>query len=196
MSVLAYWNVSREKRLLEDAIIREGKALVESFAIACTNTMLYEDIGLVEEGGLLDNYISDLMLRKDLHVVYAMILDPRGEVLAHNSITEVGNLYRDEASEKSITSWNTLLQYTFESILDISTPLAISTKRWGTLRIGISLETLDKEISGLIWKYIVYTAGFIVIAIVMVTLLSGVIIKPLRLLSKKFPPSIKTSQRR
>ena len=185
MSVLAYWNVSREKKLLQDAIIREGKALVESFAIACTNTMLYEEIGLVEEGGLLDNYISDLMQRKDLHVVYAMILDPKGKVLAHNSITEVGNLYRDEAAQKSITSWNTLLQYPFESLLDISTPLAISTKRWGTLRIGISLENLNREISRLIWKYIGYTAGFILIAIALVSLLSGVIIKPLRSLSKE-----------
>ena len=49
---------------MENAIIREGKALVESLAISCTNTMLYEEIGLVEEGGLLDNYISDLMHEK------------------------------------------------------------------------------------------------------------------------------------
>lgn len=185
MSVLSYWNVSREKELLHNAIIREGRALVESFAIACTNTMLYEEIGLVEEGGLLDNYISDLMQRKDLHVVYAMILDPRGKVLAHNSILEVGNLPGDEITQRSITSWNTLLQYPSQLILDISTPLAISTKRWGTLRIGISLEPLSREISGLVWKYILYTVGFIIVAIAMVTLLSGVIIKPLRLLSRE-----------
>ena len=185
MSGLSYWTISREKGLMEKAIIREGKALVESFAISCTNTMLYEEIGLVEEGGLLDNYITDLIQRKDLHVVYAMILDPKGKALAHNSIMEVGNVYRDEAAEKSITSWNTVLQYPSESILDISTPLAISTKRWGTLRIGISLDPLNREISGLIWKYIVYTAGFIIIAVAMVTLLSGVIIKPLRLLSRE-----------
>ena len=185
MTGLSYWTISREKGLMEKSIIREGKSLVESFAISCTNTMLYEEIGLVEEGGLLDNYITDLIQRKDLHVVYAMILDPKGKALAHNSIMEVGNVYRDESAEKSITSWNTVLQYPSESILDISTPLAISTKRWGTLRIGISLDPLNREISGLIWKYIVYTAGFIIIAIAMVTLLSGVIIKPLRLLSRE-----------
>jgi hypothetical protein len=67
MSALAYWNISREKQLLQDTIIREGRALVESLAISCTNTMLYEETGLVEEGGLLDNYISDLMQRKDLN---------------------------------------------------------------------------------------------------------------------------------
>ena len=185
MSVLAYWNITREKRLLEDALIGEGKVLVESFAIACTNTMLYEEIGLVEEGGLLDNYISDLMQKKDLNIIYAMILDPRGKVLAHNSIVEVGNLYQDEFARKAISSWNTLLQYPSDGLLDISTPLAISSKRWGTLRIGISLEPLRKESSTLIFKYIVYTIGFILVAIIIITFLFGFITKPLKQLTKE-----------
>jgi signal transduction histidine kinase len=185
MSALAYWNISREKRLLQDAIIREGKALVESFAIACTNTMLYEEIGLVEEGGLLDNYISDLMQRKDLQVVYAMILDPEGKAIAHNLLMEVGTLYQDERTQKSIASWETILQYPSESILDISAPLAISTKRWGTLRIGISLETLKKEITTLILRYIFFTAAFIILAIGITAALFGLITKPIRSLSRE-----------
>jgi two-component system NtrC family sensor kinase len=185
MSAIAFWNISREKALLGKMVVREGKAVVESFGISCTNTMLYEEIGLVEEGGLLDNYISDLMRRRDLNVIYAMILDPKGKVLAHNSIREIGDSYEDEVTKRGITSGDTLFQYPSRNVLDISTPLAISTKRWGTLRIGISLETLSQEISALIWKYIVYTAGFIMIAIVMVSFLSGVMIKPLRLLSRE-----------
>ena len=140
MSALAFWNISREKRLLQDAIAREGKALVESLAISCTNTMLYEEIGLVEEGGLLDNYISDLMQRRDLNIIYTMILDPKGKVIVHNAMVEVGNLYQDEITQRVLDSWNTLLQYPSDNVLDISTPLAISTKRWGTLRIGVSLD--------------------------------------------------------
>ena len=185
MSVLAYWNITREKRLLEGALIGEGKVLVESFAIACTNTMLYEEIGLVEEGGLLDNYISDLMQKKDLNIIYAMILDPRGKVLAHNSIVEVGNLYQDEFARKAISSWNTLFQYPSDGLLDISTPLAISSKRWGTLRIGISLEPLRKESSTLIFKYMVYTIGFILVAIIIITFLFGFITNPLNQLTKE-----------
>src|SRR4030043_2415763 len=104
MSTLACWNISREKRLLQDAIVKEGKALVESLAISCTNTVLYEEIGLVEEGGLLDNYISDLMQRKDLNIVYAMILDLQGKVAAHNSMIEVGNVYQDEVTQRVIDS--------------------------------------------------------------------------------------------
>jgi len=198
MSALAYWNISREKRLLQDAIIREGKALVESLAISCTNTMLYEEIGLVEEGGLLDNYISDLMQRRDLNIIYAMIIDPKGKIIAHNSMVEVGNLYQDQITKRVLASWNTLLQHPTDNVLDISTPLAISTKRWGTFRIGISLESLKKEVSSLVLKYILYTGFFILLATAIIAFLFGFITKPLKLLTKEMdetkpgedPPSL------
>ncbi len=185
MSALALWNISREKRLLQEAIAKEGKALVESLAISCTNTMLYEEIGLVEEGGLLDNYISDLMQRRDLNIHYAMILDPKGKVIAHNSIVEVGSVYQDEMTKRVLSSWDTILQYSTDNVLDISTPLAISTKRWGTLRIGISLQNLKKEVSSMIWKYILYTSLFILIGIGVITFLFGLITKPLKSLTKE-----------
>jgi signal transduction histidine kinase len=185
MSALAYWNISREKRLLQDAIVKEGKALVESLAISCTNTMFYEEIGLIDEGGLLDNYISDLMQRRDLNVIYAMILDSKGKVIAHNSMVEVGNLYQDQITKRVLASWNTNLQYPSENVLDISTPLAISTKRWGTLRIGISLESLKKEVSSLALKYIFYTGGFILLATGVIAFLFGFITNPLKSLTKE-----------
>jgi signal transduction histidine kinase len=185
MSALAYWNISREKQLLQDTIIREGRALVESLAISCTNTMLYEETGLVEEGGLLDNYISDLMQRKDLNIIYAMILDPKGKVIAHNSMVEVGNSYQDEITKQVLASWNTLLQYPKDNVLDISTPLAISTKRWGTLRIGVSLENLKKESSSLAFKYFLYTGFFILLATGVIAFLFGFITNPLKSLTKE-----------
>ncbi len=181
--MLAFWNISREKRLLQEVIVREGKALIESLAISCTNTILYEEIGLVEEGGLLDNYISDLMQRKDLNIIYAMILDPKGKVIAHHSMKEVGNTYQDELTQKLIASNQTLLQHPSDKVLDISTPLAISTKRWGTLRIGISLEGLKKEVSSLALKYILYTGLFILLAILFITLLFRLITKPIKSLA-------------
>jgi len=185
MSFLAFWNISREQRLLQDAIAKEGKALVESLAISCTNTMLYEEIGLVEEGGLLDNYIADLMQKKDLNLLYAMILDPKGKVIAHNSMVEVGNVYEDEMTQRALSSWNTVLQYSTDNILDISTPLAISTKRWGTLRIGISLQNLKKEVSSMAWNYILSTTLLVLIATGVIAFLFGLITKPVKSLANE-----------
>jgi two-component system, NtrC family, sensor kinase len=185
MSGLAYWTISREKQMMSDAVVREGRALVEAFAVTCTNTMLYEEIGLVEEGGLLDNYISDLMQRKDLKVAYAMILDPKGKVIAYNTIKETGNVYQDAVTVRTLNSWATLVQDASPALLDISAPLAISTKRWGTLRIGISTEDLDREVSKLILQFSLYTLGFILLTVTVIALLFGLITQPLKSLSKE-----------
>jgi signal transduction histidine kinase len=203
ISILSYRAISMQQVLLKNAIVREGKALAESLAISCTNTMLYEEIGLVEEGGLLDNYISDLIERRDLDIVYAMILDPKGEVVAHNSLREVGQVYQDEVSLKALASWSTLIQDPSPHLLDISTPLAISTKRWGTLRIGFSLESLRRETASLLFKYILYTSLFILISIATIAILFGFITNPLKLLSREMDrvttnedlPSIRVDRR-
>lgn len=183
--IFALWNISREKKLLKDAIINEAKVLVESLAISCTNTMLYEEIGLVDEGGLLDNYISDLMQRKDLNILYAMILDPKGKIIAHNSLKEVGRTFNDDYTRRILSSYETSVQYISNEILDISTPLSISTKRWGTLRIGISLKGLKKEVSLLTKKYIFYTSLFILFAIIFIAFLFRQITKPLKSLASE-----------
>ena len=185
MTGLSLGAISREKWLMENAIVREGVALVESLAISCTNTMLYEEVGLVDESGLLDNYISDLMRRKGLPIRYAMILDPQGKVIAHSSAEETGNVYRDSITGRALSSWDTLLQHPSPALLDISTPLAISSKRWGTLRIGISLENMRNEISALALKYALYTVGLIVMAIAANGFLFGFITRPLKSLSEE-----------
>jgi two-component system, NtrC family, sensor kinase len=185
MSGLSYWTISNQKALLERAIEREGMALAESLAISCTDTMLYEEIGLVDEGGLLDSYMSELTQKKNLDIRYAFILDATGKVLAHNLLSELGNQHADTATSRALASWETLLQYPSPAMLDISVPLAISTKRWGTLRIGIALEKLKIQIYGLIWRHILYTAGFILLMITVVTLLFGFITKPLKILSRE-----------
>lgn len=185
MSGLSFWTISREKGLMENAIVREGTAIVESLAISCTNTMLYEDVGLVDESGLLDNYISDLMKREDFPILYAMILDPRGEVIAHSTNAEVGNLHDDPHTRLALAAKETLLQRPSHDLLDISAPLAISTKRWGTLRIGISLEELHAEINRLIGRYLLYTVGFILLVIALIGVLFGLITRPLKSLSQE-----------
>lgn len=185
ISAVAWWSISKQQALMEEAVIREGKALLESLAVACTNTMLYEEIGLVEEGGLLDNYITDIMRKKNLSVRYAIILDSKGTTLAHSSISELGRVYDDPITKTALQSPQTALQRPSPDIIDISTPLAISTKRWGTLRVGISTEHLGHEISAMIVRYVLYSACFVLAGIVVVALLFNIIIKPLKLLSRE-----------
>lgn len=185
IGVLAYWNISRESRLMKEALLREGKALAESFAISCTNTLLYEEIGLVEEGGLLDNFIADLMSRKELNIVYAILIDQEGKVIAHHKPTEVGTLYDDGITRSALTSWSTLIQTPSPTLFDIATPLAISTRRWGTLRIGITTEPLQQEISKRVVRFIGYAGGFMLLSICTVAFLFGLMTQPLKFLARE-----------
>src|SRR3989338_11311227 len=58
MIVVGYVEKNHEERLLIDKAEQNGITLVEALGVSCTNTLLYQELGLIEEGGLLDNYID------------------------------------------------------------------------------------------------------------------------------------------
>ncbi|MDA8090473.1 MAG: hypothetical protein M0Z61_09685 [Nitrospiraceae bacterium] len=63
------------------------------FAIPIINDLIYERLGLVEEGGLLDDYIQEIFKRKDLSLLYIAVLDEDGKVMSHNDISQYGKVY-------------------------------------------------------------------------------------------------------
>lgn len=143
MSVIGYMSVQREKAILYSDVERQGKLLGETLAIPILNDLIYERLGLVEEGGLLDNYIMEIFNRKDLDLLYLVIIDEDGRVISHNDITEYGKVYDDPLTAKSRASDSTAIQRfagAGHAALDIGVPLSIGKKRWGTLKIGISLS--------------------------------------------------------
>ena len=45
-----------------------ARSVVSTLAIAITDALMYEDLGLVQETGLTDNYISEIMLQHADHL--------------------------------------------------------------------------------------------------------------------------------
>ncbi|TFH37658.1 MAG: hypothetical protein E4G96_11200, partial [Chrysiogenales bacterium] len=66
MSVLGYMAVEREKNIRHAEVEKEGRLLSETLAIPIINDLIYEKLGLVEQGGLLDNYIMEIFNRQDM----------------------------------------------------------------------------------------------------------------------------------
>ncbi|MEW6409908.1 MAG: hypothetical protein AB1488_07330, partial [Nitrospirota bacterium] len=144
MSIIGYMAVERERTLLYAEIERQGKLLAETLAIPIINDLIYERLGLVEEGGLIDNYVMETYNRQDIDLVYIAILDEEGKVISHNDLTEYGKIYNDPLTQNLLMAETTLLEHSFNTainhnILDVGTPLSIGKKRWGTLRFAISL---------------------------------------------------------
>ncbi len=110
MGVIGYVSVQREKSILYSDVERQGKLLGETLAIPILNDLIYERLGLVEEGGLLDNYIMEIFNRRDLDLLYLVIIDEDGRVISHNDITEYGKVYSDPLTAKSRAAENTIIQ--------------------------------------------------------------------------------------
>ncbi len=173
MSFIGFIVIRRESSILYNEVERQGRLLVETLAIPVINDLIYERLGLVEEGGLIDNYITEIFNRKDIDLIYIAVLDERGKVISHNNFKEYGKVYKDPMTLKALDAGSTLIQRfrfpdTGHGALDITTPLSIGKKRWGTLKIGVSLEKVEHETESMIKRIIVLTllillGGFIII---------------------------------
>ncbi|OGL40400.1 MAG: hypothetical protein A3C43_05595 [Candidatus Schekmanbacteria bacterium RIFCSPHIGHO2_02_FULL_38_11] len=188
MIVVGYVEKNQEERLLIDKAEQNGITLVEALGVSCTNTLLYQELGLIEEGGLLDNYILQIMKNKKLHVVYAMILDKDNRIIAHNDYKKYGRIYNDSVSLKATSAKKTLKQYYYDpikkiKILDVATPLAISTKKWGTLRVGFSMEFMKPFLIKLYIEIILVALGFIFVSVIITWVLAKRLTEPISKLS-------------
>lgn len=182
MGVIGYVSVQREKAILYSDVERQGKLLGETLAIPILNDLIYERLGLVEEGGLLDNYIMEIFNRRDLDLLYLIIIDEDGRVISHNDITEYGKVYADPLTSRALAAENTIIQRFAgkgHAALDIGVPLSIGKKRWGTLKIGVSLERAGHEIIATIGTIIVLTLVLVAIGFAVILLLSRRFINPI-----------------
>ncbi|MEW6116020.1 MAG: ATP-binding protein [Nitrospirota bacterium] len=182
MAVIGYVAVEREKYLMYAEIEKKGRVLGETLAIPIINDLIYEKLGLVEEGGLIDNYIMEIFSRKDVDLLYITILDEEGKVISHNNITEYGKLYTDELTRKALQASRTVVQQFSvkgHDALDFGVPLSIGNKRWGTLKFGLSLEAVEQEIAGMVKNIIIFTLVLIGIGFIIILLLSRRFIKPI-----------------
>lgn len=182
MCIIGYVAVTREKAILYDEFEKKGKLLGETLAIPIINDLIYERLGIVEEGGLLDNYIMEIFNKRDVDLLYIMILTEEGKVISHNNVTEYGKIYSDPLTAKALNSDHTVIQR-FSSrgqdALDFGAPLSIGKKRWGTLKFAISLERMEDAVEETVMNIIMLTVVFIAAGFVMVLLLSRRFISPI-----------------
>ncbi len=140
----------RESIIMHRDIERQGRLLAETLAIPVMNDLLYERLGLVEEGGLIDNYITGIFSKKEINLIYIAVLDENGRVISHNDFNEYGHVYGDPITVKALVSDSTVVQKFYDQqtdsrALDFATPLSIGKKRWGTLKFGVSLKCWNRK---------------------------------------------------
>ena len=75
MTIAATLTIAHERRSRYEAIERRARSICEAMAIPITDALMYDDLGLVVQHGLIDNYIHELeVLNRD-------VKDPRARGL-------------------------------------------------------------------------------------------------------------------
>ncbi len=148
----AYFTREAERLLTRESEIWR-RHLSETLAISITNALLYEELGFIEEGGLIENYIDEWMKKKDLHVRIIRVTDREGRVIASHDFGEYGRVPSDSLDRMTAGTDRTGLYHITgrngEPILAVTTPLNISTRSWGHLLVGYSLRPLEREIAAI-----------------------------------------------
>jgi hypothetical protein len=182
------WTWNREKDLLYERLAQKGEILVSAMAIPIINALLYEEMGIISEGGLLDNFVADIMANDHLNPLYAVVIDTEGRVLAHNRYAEYGKLYSDPTTRADLAASGFVqraIRYEGQAALDMAVPLAIAGKRWGCLCIGVPLAPLQQELKMLGTQIILFSGGFSLIALALFYLVGRGLARPLVALARQ-----------
>lgn len=172
-AVISFLAAAKTRAALLQASEKQGLMLARTVSALIINELIYEKLGLVEEGGLIDNYVRELYQRQELDLRYVAVLDTSLQVISHSDFGEFGKRYSNPVIEEARRSDTIMTQKTRDpasgsDVLEFTAPLAIEGKHWGILLFSLSLEGVEREIRAMIVQIVslsLFALGFLFILI-------------------------------
>ena len=176
----------KTRSALYNASERQGRMLAETVSALIINQLIYEKLGLVEEGALIDNYMRDLSQQSELNLNFVAVLDTTSRVISHSDFQEYGKKYDDTFIKQAQKSDQVLIKSSSSAeggndnaALDFAAPLSIEGKRWGVLLFSLSLADVEEEVEAMISQVITHSVLALSILFFLIYLLSRRFIKPI-----------------
>lgn len=156
-AVISFLAAGKTRSALYKATEKQGRMLAQTVSALIINELIYEKLGLVEEGGLIDNYMRDLYQRRELDLNFVAVLDNSLQVTSHSDFREFGKHYKNSFVTEAQHSDIVLVRKAVDNnsgieSLEFAAPLSIEGKRWGMLLFSLSLEGVEKEIRSIIYQ--------------------------------------------
>jgi len=137
----------RQSEIIQEEAKKRGMAIAQNLASISTNALLTYNYVVLEQNA------ERVALEED--ILYIIIHDKENKVAAYSQHGEKqGMVLTDEVTQKAVRTKEPLIQSTHFGVkgaplLDISIPVYIkeSEEKWGTVRIGLSLERMHEQIS-------------------------------------------------
>ncbi|MBI1921451.1 MAG: HAMP domain-containing protein [Geobacter sp.] len=182
------WVWHNEKRHLFEKLEGDGKLLLTALKAPIINAMTYEEIGVIDDVDMLDNFVEEIVGSHQLPTTYAFIIDRDGKVLAHNDYGEFGKTYRDPLTLAALTGDDFMSKVAPEGrengpVLDLALPLKVSGERWGALRVGLSMAPLERQLASLRVQVLTFSGLFFLLGTAIFYVVGHAISKPLQQLA-------------
>lgn len=138
--------------------------------------------------GVMSNDVAGLQeiletLRGDQQVVYAMVLDPRGYILAHTDRRKNGLFLQDARSIEFLRSQPIArVLPTSDGSVECAAPVMLAERHFGWLRVKRDLSDDTAHLRSLTYWGAAFTILAIAIGAAVTTALAGAILRPLKLL--------------
>jgi signal transduction histidine kinase len=152
MGLVTVLAISRERRAQYEAIVIRGRSVTEALSIPITDALMYEELGLVTETGLIENYISEMLERNHDLLRYVVVTDSQGRVTHSNRWQVLGKPFDRALGREAIGRPTSVEIHTApwgDRVLEVRTPLNISTKFWGSLVVGFSIERIEEAVAAI-----------------------------------------------
>ncbi len=134
----------RQRMTIIDEVHRRGTALAEGLAGLSAGALVLYNFTALEQ--------NVVRFDRETDVVYALILDRVGEVVAHSRAPgHVGLTLSDSVSLRALAA-APVVQETVgadgEALYDFAVPILVDGDHWGTVRVGLSRRRVDEQIAG------------------------------------------------
>ena len=175
-----------QEALLEEETRSKAVLLAESMARSFEYTLIYEDLGLVEEAGLLDLFVEDMTQRRDMEVLFVELLDPQGRIRAHSDYRRFGEQDETFAARFPFGLEGTQairLQRDGQEMIEVATPLRIASRSWGDLIVSVSLNPMRRELAAFADRLGYLTLTAIGVSVLLSFLVAHALARPIKRLA-------------
>ncbi len=184
-----YFIIHREEVLYKTDAMHQLHALADVSRLMLTNIMVYNEIGAIDNQDLKDYliYFTINLTERDSRVVSAMVLDNDGTVIANSRLSEHESFHTDDFFNSAMQQLIPVTHETSigkEEVIILTTPLNISTKKWGALRLVYSKNELNHLIYNLRKEILIIVCIVLVLSLIMIKIVARHLSKPVVALTR------------
>lgn len=193
MLIFGFILIKWQRDIMYRNIEKQGKILAETLATPVistfTKSMLYAKAGFIDEIEAFANSYSEIAKKKDLDLIYLVVIDKYGNVLSYHNIHENSEGSHVPITAEILQSDRTVIQkfrdtHSGYDALDVSTPLLFNNRKWGTLKLAVSLKRINREVHTIIISAVIFTFFLLIGGVCIIMFLSKRFINPITQLAR------------